>query len=246
MNISSWSAIKDSIPIEYPNINAIESIDKIENAANKIKECYRLLNKGGQNIVGEILKGQGTFYQMSHYPEGDVYDAETHCQYYYHNHRGVDQEHGHFHTFLRAQSIPDHIKPMEGFQRSMPWPLGDKALAHFIGISMNDEGFPIGLFATNRWVTDQTWYSAEDTIALLDSFCIDHSSPNLVVNQWITAFFVLFRPHIVALLQHRDKVIAAVEKENPNDDVLENRELEITGAFMITPEEWLEQLNISN
>lgn len=242
MNISSWSALENEIPLENPNINKIKNIDELESASKKIKECYRLLNKGGQNIVGEILKGQGTFYQMSHYPQDDVYDSETHSQYYYHNHRGMDQEHGHFHTFLRAQSIPDHIKPMEGYQRSEPWPLGDNALAHFIGISMDDEGFPIGLFATNRWVTDQTWYSAEDTIALLDNFCIDHAFPNLVVNQWITAFFVLFRPHIVALLEHRDKIIAAAEEKNPNDDILENRELEITGAFSITPEEWVKQL----
>lgn len=245
MNASIFSVLDNRIPLENPTINSVDNINELKSAAKKIKECYRLLNKGGLNIVGEILKGQGTFYQMNHYPQDDVYDSETHSQYYYHNHRGVEHEHGHFHTFLRAPSIPEHIQPMKNLKRSELWPLGDNALVHFVGISMNDEGFPIGLFATNRWVTDQTWYSAADTITLLDKFCIDHAYPNLVVNQWISAIFILFRPHIISLLQHRDKVIAAMGKEDVSYDILEDRELEITGAFMITPDEWLQQLNIS-
>jgi hypothetical protein len=239
----AWSACENEIPLEVPLLENIENIDELLTAAKTVKECHRLLAKAGINVVSELLKGQGTFYQLSHYPEGDVYDDETHSQYYYHNHRGVDGEHGHFHTFLRSASIPPSIKPMEGFMRSEPWPVGDDALAHFICISMDDEGFPIGLFTTNRWVSAQTWYSAEDTIALLDRFCIDHAYPNLVVNQWITAMFVLFRPYIVALLVHRDKVVAYRQEQNTQVDVLEDRSLDVTGSFNITVEEWIEQLH---
>jgi len=182
------------------------------------------------------------FYQLNHYPEDDVYDDETHSQYYYHNHRGLDSEHGHFHTFLRSAAMPESIKPMDGFMQTEEWPSGDKALAHFVCISMNDEGFPIGLFAINRWVCAQTWYSAEDTIALLDHFYIDHAYPNLVVNQWLSAMFVLFRPHIVALLKHRDKVIEFMQQKNPQLDVLEDRSLDMTGSFSITADEWIEKI----
>jgi len=242
MNQIAWSACENEVPLMPPLIDAIEDIDTLLIAAEKVTECHRLLTKAGINVVSELLRGQGTFYQLSHYPEDDVYDEETHSQYYYHNHRGIESEHGHFHTFLRSAAIPPTIKPMDGFMQTEAWPSGDDALAHFVCISMNDEGFPIGLFAINRWVSAQTWYSAEDTIALLERFYIDHAYPNLVVNQWLSAMFVLFKPYIIALLHHRDQVIEFMHKQNPDVDVLEDRALDMTGSFSITVEQWIEQL----
>ncbi len=248
MNISSWSALGDKTPLSQPNLTALtsEQINEMRLAGQQIKEAYRLLDKAGLNIVSEVLKGQGTFYEMEHYPKDDVYDPETHSQYYYHNHRGLSDEHGHFHTFLRAKAIPDNIKPATGFKNTKPWPEDDEALAHFVGISMDADGFPIGLFITNRWVTNQTWYNAEDTAALLEHFEIDHAHPNLVVNQWLTAMLKLFKPHITSLLLHRDNVIKQWAIDKPNEDILEDRELEITGSFDITPEQCLEQLEALN
>ncbi|MDA7745874.1 hypothetical protein N8878_00895 [Psychromonas sp.] len=243
MNYSAWSACADDIPLEVPLLESIDNLDELLIAAKTVKECHRLLEKAGINIVSELLKGQGTFYQLNHYPEGDVYDDETHSQYYYHNHRGIDGEHGHFHTFLRSPSIPDSIKPMQGFKRSQPWPLDREALAHFVCISMDDEGFPMGFFTVNRWVSAQTWYSAKDTIALLEHFYIDHAYPNLVVNQWLSAMFVLFRPYIVALLEHRDKVVSFMQETNLDLDVLEDRSLDVMGSFHITVDEWVTQLH---
>lgn len=242
-NTLSCFTCEADIPLEMPLLEHIDNVDEMLNAAQTIKECQRLLDKAGINVVSELLKGQGTFYQLNHYPEQDVYDDESHCQYYYHNHRGVEGEHGHFHTFIRSPGIPESIKPMSGLMQSEPWPSGENALAHFVCISMDDEGLPIGLFAINRWVCAQTWYSAEDTIALLDRFYIDHAYPNLVVNQWLTAMFVLFRPYIVALLRHRDKVIALRQVNDPDVDVLEDRELDVTGSFAITVEQWVAKLN---
>lgn len=242
MNNLAWSACPADIPLQAPRLENIDNLDELLLAANTVKECHRLLDKAGINVVSELLKGQGTFYQSNHYPEGDVYDNETHSQYYYHNHRGLNGEHGHFHTFLRSASIPDTIKPMQGFKRSEPWPLANEALAHFVCISMDDEGYPIGFFTVNRWVSAQTWYSAEDTIALLEHFYIDHAYPNLVVNQWISAMFVLFRPYIVSLLEHRDRVIAFMHETKPELDVLEDRSLDTIGSFDITIDEWIAQL----
>lgn len=69
-------------------------------AGQEVAECLRVLRKVNLNVVGEVLKGQGQFVKLTHYPQGDVFDRETHAQYYYHAHR--DGEHGHFHLFLRA------------------------------------------------------------------------------------------------------------------------------------------------
>ena len=118
-------------------------------AGQEIRECYRVLKNAGLNIVGEVLKGQGTFYELNHYPEGDVYDSSTHSQYYYHTHRGMAGEHGHFHTFLRARGMPRGVAPVP-YDGEEQWPSGDDALSHLIAISMDRYGFPIGLFAVNR------------------------------------------------------------------------------------------------
>lgn len=246
MNISSWSALNDNVPLSQPDLTQLTSaqINEMRLAGQQVKEAYRLLGKAGLNVVGEVLKGQGTFYEMEHYPKDDVYDTETHSQYYYHNHRGLSDEHGHFHTFLRAKAIPDSIQPASEFKNSKLWPKDDEALAHLVGISMNADGFPIGLFMTNRWVTNQTWYNAEDTTTLLERFEIDHAHPNLAVNQWLTAMIKLFKPHIRALLLHRDDVINQwLSNKYDEGDILEDRTLEITSSFDITPEQWLEQLD---
>ena len=93
---------------------------------------------------------------------------------------------------------------------------------------MNRPGFPMGLFTTNRWVTDESFYTADDAIRLLDLFKMDHTYPCLAANQWITAMVRLFRPQIEVLLHERDRQIARWEKMHPDRDVYEDRELEIT------------------
>jgi hypothetical protein len=196
-------------------------------AGMDILECRRVLGKGGLNLVGEVLRGQKTFVEYEHYPENDVYDPDTHSQYYYHAHRGMAGEHGHFHTFLRLSG------PAAGAagraEQDGPVPL--------IAISMDAYGWPIGLFATNRWVTGGLWVPANEAIDLLPSFRIDHAYPSWPVNRWISAMFSLFRPHIESLLRHRDIVIAARGAALPGTDVLEDRELEVTGSLPVSVEE---------
>ncbi|MBW7471893.1 DUF6969 family protein [Marinobacter sp. F4218] len=80
-------------------------------AVAEIRECYRVLKKGDLNIVGEVLRGQGPFYELDHYPKDDVFDASTGSQYYYHAHRSDHPEHGHFHLFLRDAALPELAAP---------------------------------------------------------------------------------------------------------------------------------------
>ena len=221
---------------------APDQLAAMEIAAADILECYRVLNKGGCNIVGEILFGRGTFYELNHYPKDDVYDAESFSQYYYHAHRGNHIEHGHFHTFQRVGRMPEsNIEPVQ-YAGSEPWPEGDLALSHLVAISMNAAGFPSGLFATNRWVTGETWYRAEDVVGLLDHFVIDHAFPSWPVNRWISAMFKLFRPEIEALIRDRDEVVGVWADRHPDIDVYEDRALEITGFLPISVEQRIAQV----
>ena len=227
-------------PPEVPAIETLsrERLDAMLAAGEEIMECYRALRKAGLNIVGELLKGQGTFYEYDHYPKGDIYDEEFGSQYYYHAHREEQNEHGHFHTFLRAGAIPETVKPVP-YDGDEPWPTGDEALSHLICISMDPRGFPIGLFATNRWVTAEAWYRATDVIDMVDRFRIDHANPSWPTNRWITAMMSLFRPQIAALLEHRDAVVEAWTRDHPGVDVFEDRELEVTGYLAISVDDQL-------
>jgi hypothetical protein len=218
-----------------------ERLEKMRTAGAEIRECYRVLEKGGLNVVGEVLKGQGTFYEWDHYPEGDVYDGETHAQYYYHSHRPEDGEHGHFHFFIRDDGIPEHIAPV-AHEPEEPWPTGDDIICHLVALAMDKHGYPLRMFTTNRWVTGENWYTAEDVIDLLDRFVIDHADPSWPTNRWLTALTVLFYPQICRLIRERDTKIEAWLRKHPDDDVFEDRDLEVTSIADIDVDKQLRQI----
>ncbi len=211
-------------------------------AGREIEACYRALEKGGLNIVGEVLRGQGEFVELAHYPSDDVFDADSHGQYYYHAHRGDELEHGHFHLFLRAGGMPSSSRPIDYALISEPWPAGDEAICHLIAISMDAWGYPTGLFCTNRWVTAEAWYPAEQVIAMLDRFAIEHAFPNWAVNRWLTAMIRLYRPHIEQLIRRRDRVVADWQQKKPERDVFEERDLDVTSYLPIAVSSLVQQL----
>ncbi len=218
--------------INLDSISA-ERLDSMAAAGDVVVECYRVLQKSDTNVVGEVLRDEGTFYELDHYPKGDAYDQETHSQYYYHAHR--ESEHGHFHTFLREAGMPAGLKPVE--QSHAPFMDERKdTLSHLIAISMDNKGFPIGLFTTNRWVTADTWYAATNVIAMLDAFDMDMARPSWATNLWITNMVRLFRPEIEALIHERDEKVAAWRQQHPGEDVFEDRDLEITSFKEISVE----------
>lgn len=213
-----------------------EQLEAMADAGARVLECYRVLGRAGMNIVGEVLRGQGEFIELEHYPGDDVFDTESHSQYYYHAHRSEASEHGHFHTFLRQPGMPQGMAPVP-YDGEEYWPQDKDALSHLTGISMDAYGFPVGLFATNRWVTGEAWYRAEDVVTLLDRFNIDHAWPSWPVNIWLSSMLVLFRPQIEALLYQRDQAIMNWKAAHPGTDVFEDRGLELTGYIPISVEQ---------
>lgn len=203
-------------------------------------ECYRILKKTGSNVVKEILRQSPEFCEWDHYPPGDVFDRENASQYYYHAHpsvhRDIPVEHGHFHLFLHRSGMSANPVPLVLPQQTDS---NQKDLAHLIAISMNDRGFPIGLFTTNRWVTGESWYAADDVCQMLDTFTIDHAFPSWPTNIWLTHLVKLFKAEIVQLIHQRDKTIDAWRRENETDvyHVYEDRKLEITSYMSISVEQ---------
>jgi len=229
-------AIKSQVDFDSLDTAALEVMAE---AGQEIVEIHRLLTKTGDNVVGELIKGHETFFEWDHYPPGDVYDRETHGQYYYHAH-AADQrfadEHGHFHTFIRPRGMPRGIKPAPVPNFTMPED-PDDALSHFVAVAMNPEGFPFRLFTVNRWVTGEVWYSGEDVCTLLDYFKIEHMQPSWAVNRWITAMMRLFKPQIVALVRARDRTVEDWARAHPGEDVYEDRNLEVTSCVDISVED---------
>ena len=237
---AGWTQPAASLGMPLLQLPAIENMPQhrlrqMLSAGREALECRRVLEKGGLNLVSEMLRGQGDFVEYNHYPEDDVYDEDTHAQYYYHAHRGLTAEHGHFHTFLRRPGslIGTAAVP---FPAGEAWPQGDDEIAHLVAIAMDAYGWPIGLFTTNRWVTGETWFRAPDVIRMLDFFRIDHAYPSWPVNRWISAMFVLFRPQMAALLEARDLAVAQWAEKHPRKDVFEDRKLDITSQLPISVE----------
>jgi hypothetical protein len=225
--------------VQYLDLAALplERLERMAAAADELSVVTRVLGRTSDNVVGEILRHQGTFFEWNHYPKGDVYDNLTHSQYFYHAHPGGtrDTEHGHFHTFVRAKGMPAYVKPARR-KHATCWPMGDEALSHVIGISMAADGRPLRLFSVNRWVTGETWYRADDVCELIDRFEIDHAQPSWPANRWITAMLRLFWPQVMTLVRARDTTVAAWQRKNPSADVLEDRRLEITSQVDVSIE----------
>lgn len=121
--------------------------------------------------------------------------------------------------------------------------IGDQGMSHLVAISMTPSGMPERLFTTNRWVTAETRYPATDVIAMLNGFVIGGDHPSRLLNRWLTAMFILFRPQIEYLLIERDRIIERWRARNPEDDVFEDRRLEITSSIYISLGQHVEWLD---
>ena len=211
-----------------------ERLETMRDAGDRALECLRVLALTDDNIVGELIKNEETFYEWNHYPDGDVYDPVSHSQYYYHAHLPEERsgEHGHFHTFLRPKGMPGGMKsaPVDDYEAPRD---PDGALSHLVAISMNAAGLPIRLFVTNRWVTGEIWYFAEDVCRMLDCFAIYHAQPSWPVNMWVSAMIQLFDPQIRALVAARDVAVAAWRDGHPGANVFEDRDFEVAAALDI-------------
>lgn len=204
----------------------------------QIGECYRVLKKAKSNVVWEILRQSPPFVQWDHYPKGDVYDRDTHAQYYYHAHPRVSgestpEENGHFHLFMRKKGIPESIQPQNIDRSQRPQDSKEDDICHLIGIAMDKYGFPTHLFTTNRWVTGESWYTAEDVIRLLDYFNIDHAYPSWPLNLWLSSMVRVYRDEIATLIRERDQIIAEWQTAHPDKNTYEDRDLEVTSILKL-------------
>ena len=223
-------------------------IDRMTAAAVLIREIGRELAGRNVNIVSEVMTGHATISDWRHYPDEDVYDPSSHAQYFYHTHptrRRTGREHGHFHTFLRAEGMPVGVAPLllpEIAVAEAPPPPPQapplrrgirEEVSHLVAIVVDCQGRPVRLFTTNRWVTGETWYPAGDVIRMLDRFAVTEVGPSQTLNQWLGAVVRLFRPQIAEVLRLRDQTVMAWRSRR-RTHVLDDPALEITSSLDIS------------
>jgi hypothetical protein len=206
---------------------------------------------GAADIAGDIV-------EWRHYPEGEVYDSASHAQYFFHRHPGPARmrpaektgakpgakiEHGHFHLFLRGGGMPAGITPLllpeftvanaPAPRQSAPLKRGSSdEVCHLVALAVDRRGEPIRLFTTNRWVTGETWYRADDVILMLERFRVRGDHPSGLLNRWVGALVQLFQPEIARLLRERDTAILE-QRWRRRGNVLEDVRLEITSSLDI-------------
>ena len=217
-----------------------------------LRDCRAALAARGSTVLREATGAAAAdLPEWTHYPQGEVYDPATHVQYFYHRHpRPAGQaaaepvEHGHFHLFLRGEAIPPGTTPLllpEAAVANAPVPRqsaplkrgGRDEVCHLVAIAVDPAGEPIRLFTTNRWVTGETWYRADDVIGMLDRFRVGIGTPSALLNRWLEAMVRLFRPEIAVLLRHRDRAIMDWRVRWPRRNAFEDTRLEVASSFGI-------------
>ncbi|WP_224407570.1 hypothetical protein [Afifella sp. IM 167] len=205
-------------------------LEAMHDAAARVLKCQARLTARNSSPVAEALKDAGKFEEWGHYPPGDVEDATTGSLFYYHAHAADERaegEHGHFHIFVRPPRLglsPEPDARYEGADPHAP----EARIAHLVALSMDAHGRPMRLFATNRWVSDETWYPGKTVAGLVSRFAVGKAGPSAELNAWLTAMVCLFQPQIAGLLEERDRVLARAAGSRPLDagTILEDRALQ--------------------
>ncbi|WP_146177372.1 DUF6969 family protein [Breoghania corrubedonensis] len=229
------AACADEASHVMPDLSGIagEQLEAMHDAAATVLTCERVLAKSGSSVVAEVLRNQGDFLIWERYPRGDVQDGASH--YFYHSHTPhemMDGENGHFHLFVRPARVAPGLRPWQLSCAFVPDNEADR-FVHIGAISVDAAGRPLRLFTTNRWVTNETLYRAQDVIGLLDHFEIELAHPNWAVNQWLNAMVTLYRPQFEALLAQRDAALEAWAERHPDCEVLEDRRLQNTSEVRV-------------
>jgi hypothetical protein len=233
-----------------------EEKEQMRDALMIMAECQRVLLASSHSVVTELLRFTEKFEYWTHVPPKDVLDGSSSSQYYYHAHTPAneknatirhDGEHGHFHTFMRHAGMREEEKPYPALDVDKSIADVKKHLSHILGISMDKTGCITGLFTTNRWVTGEVWYKAEDVIAMASRYEIDHAQPSWPVNMWVSQCFAAFMPVIKLLLIKRDDMVEQWAVAHSGGDeaynVFEDRNLEVTSYCHIDLAKIMQRFN---
>ena len=185
-------------------------------AAEDVLRCIQAYSRRGTSVLADVLGKHTHFEEWAHYPQNDAVDTHTGYRFYYHAHAARERmlgEHGHFHVFgpapissRRSSAIPEH----------------GPDYSHIVGISVDERGFPIRLFTTNRWVTAEQWLPAPSVIRSMHGLDLGCARP-VRVARWVQDVARLFAVQIAAIVRHRDDRLARRACHTDVERLLEDR-----------------------
>ena len=149
---------------------------------------------------------------LKQYPDAPV--QASGYLYYYHCHDARETprgEHGHFHVFARN---------------------ADGSHTHLVGIAVDANGWPMRLFTTNRWVTDERWMPAPDVLALAERVARSRRPDALA--RWLLAQLDLFRPQLETLLRRRDARLRALRRGRKQQRLFEDRRVRVLSQCRVS------------
>lgn len=98
-----------------------------------------------------------------------------------------NNEHGHFHCFVRPQGKAGPIH-------------------HLVAVSVDAHGQLLRLFTVAQHVVNDNTLPAHERIALLEKFDVQLGRPSYLVNRWLTAIVGLYQEEITRLIQEGDAI----------------------------------------
>jgi hypothetical protein len=242
--------------------------------ASRVTAIETLFAREGLGLMDAIIGPSAAAAPGAHYPPGEVWDHTTHAQWFFHAHEAGDadghgahgraalaDEYGHFHAFLGVGGMPAGIQPFilpEMAMEPVTLPVRERGdpgthlsqrdrgrFSHLIGLSVDARCRPIALFTTNRWVTGEVWYRAEDMIRMLDRFVfrpppttpeapVPEPDATILVSTWLASTLAVLRPQIVELLTQRDAAVMDWRRRRSRHrHVFEDRRLDVASVIAV-------------
>ena len=202
-------------------------------ATRELFDVLEIFAQEGRHPVRDLLAGSpGPFTRWSHYPSTGVEDTGTGSCWFYHAHDPSEtrgNEHGHFHCSMYTERLPKGATAL-ALPRERDAKRG--GLVHLAALSIDGNGVPTHLFATNRWVTGEWMYPAEEVVPLIEQFGVAPEQRCELTGRWLAALLRLFQPQIVWLLRERDRVLGECRATDPGG-FAEDRTIEIASVVSI-------------
>lgn len=178
--------------------------------ALELRNLLEELERKGTSVIDLVRDGQPLQPWRLYPGESGIFDSDTHCQFYYHNH-GSDHEAGHFHT---VRLFPDHT-------------------AHLVAIAMTPAGWPQALFVLNLWAIGDAYESAGNLRRYVRRFHVGEQAgpPSLV--RFVNLIFQAFGPQIEHPQAEKIAALDRYRAAHPGRDVFEDRSLEVVSRVDI-------------
>lgn len=180
-------------------------------AREELARLLEELEQAGTSVMALARVGRPPEPWRLYPHEYGIFDSKTRCQFYYHSHAGVTDEHGHFHT---VRLFPDHT-------------------VHLVGISMAPTGWPQALFTLNLWCIGDAYETAANVKRYARGFQISPSRGDSRLIRFVNLMFRAFLPEIEWLQEEKVRTLAAYGVAHPDVDLFADRTLEILSRVEI-------------